>query len=126
MVSYLMFNSLSNFEFISVFDVRVCSNYTDLHETLLLSQHPLLKRLPFSYCVFLTTLMKINGLSVKVTQAWPTLCDPMDCTWNSPGQNIGLGSRSLLQGIFPTQGSNPGLLHCRQILYHLSHQESLN
>ena len=42
--------------------------------------------------------------------------------WNSPGQNT--GSLSLLQGIFPTQGSNPGLLHWRQILYHLSHQGS--
>ena len=37
--------------------------------------------------------------------------------WNSPGQNTGVGNLSLLQGIFPTQGSNPGLLHCRQILY---------
>ena len=45
--------------------------------------------------------------------------------WNSPGQNPGAGSRSLLQGIFPTQGSNPGLPHCRWILYHLSHQGSL-
>ena len=44
--------------------------------------------------------------------------------WNSPGQNTGVGSLSLLQGIFPTQGSNPGLLHCRQILYCLSHKES--
>ena len=42
--------------------------------------------------------------------------------WNSPGQNTGAGSRSLLQRIFPTQGSNPGLPHCRQILYQLSHQ----
>ena len=42
--------------------------------------------------------------------------------WNSPGQNIGVGSHSLLQGIFPTQGSNPGLLHCGQILYQLSHK----
>ena len=41
--------------------------------------------------------------------------------WNSPGQNTGVGSLSLLQGIFPTQGSNPGLLHCRRILYQLSH-----
>ena len=41
--------------------------------------------------------------------------------WNSPGQNTGVGSCSLLQGIFPTQGSNLGLSHCRQILYHLSH-----
>ena len=37
--------------------------------------------------------------------------------WNSPGQNIGVGRLSLLQGIFPTQGSNPGLPHCRWILY---------
>ena len=45
--------------------------------------------------------------------------------WNSPGQNTGLGSLSRLQGIFPTQGSNPGLPHCRQILYQLSHQGCL-
>jgi len=38
--------------------------------------------------------------------------------------NTGVGSLSLLQGIFPTHGLNPGLLHCRQILYQLSHQES--
>ena len=45
--------------------------------------------------------------------------------WNSPGQNTGVGSCSLLQGIFPTLGSSPGLLHCRQILCQLSHQGSL-
>ena len=44
--------------------------------------------------------------------------------WNSPGQNTGVGSCSLLQGIFPTQGSNPGLPHCRKIVYQLSHQGS--
>ena len=42
--------------------------------------------------------------------------------WNSLGQDTGIGSLSLLQGIFPTQGSKPGVLHCRQILYHLSHK----
>ena len=46
-------------------------------------------------------------------------------SWNSPGQNTGVGCHSLLHGIFPTQGSNPGLLHCRQILYCVSHQGSL-
>ena len=46
------------------------------------------------------------------------------CPWNSPGKNTGLGCHSLLQGIFPTQGSNAGLLHCRQILYQLSHKGS--
>jgi len=59
-----------------------------------------------------------------VTQSCPTLCDPMDCSLpgssvhgDSPGKNTGMGFLALLQGIFPTQGSNPGLLHCRQVLY---------
>ena len=45
--------------------------------------------------------------------------------WNSPSKNAGVCSHSLPQGIFLTQGSNPGLLHCSQILYCLSHQEAL-
>ena len=57
------------------------------------------------------------------------LCDPMDpilcdSPWNSTGQNTEMGSLSFLQGIFPTQGLKPGLLHCRQILYQLSHEGS--
>ena len=53
------------------------------------------------------------------------LCDPMEYNpWNSPGHNTGVGSSSLLQGVFPTQGSNPDLPHCRWILYQLSHQEA--
>ena len=65
-------------------------------------------------------------MKVNVAQLCPTLCDPMDCSpWSSLGQNTGVGSLSLLQGIFPTQGSNTGgLPHCRQILYQLSHKES--
>ena len=62
-----------------------------------------------------------------------TLCDPMDCTppdssvyGDSPGKNTGVDSHSLFQGIFPTHRLNPGLLHCKQILYGLSHQGSLN
>ena len=43
---------------------------------------------------------------------------------DSPGKNTGVGCHALLQGIFPTQGSNPGLPHCRQILSSLSHQGS--
>ena len=62
---------------------------------------------------------------MKVTQSCLTL-QPHGLyrPWNSPGQNIGVGSLSLLQGIFPTQGLNLGLPHCRQILYQLSHQGS--
>ena len=44
--------------------------------------------------------------------------------WNSPGQNIGVASLSVLQGIFPTEGLNPVLLHCKPILYQLSHKRS--
>ena len=63
--------------------------------------------------------------SVLVPQSCLTLCDPMLlCPWNSPGKNSGVGSHSLLQGIFPTWGLNPSLLHCKQILYHLSHQRN--
>ena len=62
----------------------------------------------------------------EVTQLWPTLCDPMDCS--PPGSSIhGIFQASvdchfLLQGIFLTQGLNPGLPHCRKMLYYLSHQ----
>ena len=59
---------------------------------------------------------------VKVTRSCLTLCDSMESSWNSPGQNTGVGSHCLLQGTFPTQGLNPSLLHCRWILYQLSHQ----
>ena len=63
---------------------------------------------------------------VLVTPSCPTLCDPMDLSppgssvhpWDSPVKNTGVGYHSLLQGIFLTQGSNPGLLHYRQILYY--------
>ena len=63
---------------------------------------------------------------MKETQSCPNLCNQngLYSPWNSPGQNIGVGSHSLLQGIFPTQGSNPGLPHCRRSLYQLKHQGS--
>ena len=59
--------------------------------------------------------------SVVSNSLWPCgLYSP----WNSPGQNTGVGSLSLLQGIFPPQGSNPCLPHCRWFLYQLSHKGS--
>ena len=62
-----------------------------------------------------------ESCSVESNSLWPhRLYNP----WNSPGQNTGVGSFSLLQGIFPTHGLNPGLLHCRQILYQLSYKGS--
>ena len=62
-------------------------------------------------------------VKVKVTQSSPALWTPYS-PWNSLSQNTGEGSLSLLQGIFPTQGSNPGLPRCRQVLYHLSNHGS--
>ena len=66
-----------------------------------------------------------------VAQSCPALCDLMGCSppgssvhRDSPGKNTGVGCQALLQGIFPTQGLNPGLSHCRQILHCLSHQGS--
>ena len=66
-----------------------------------------------------------------VAQPRLILCDPVDCSppgssvhGNSPGKNTGVGCHALLQAIFLTQGSNPGLPCCRRILYHLSHQGS--
>ena len=65
-------------------------------------------------------------MHAKSLQSCSTLCDSprLLCPWNSPGKNTGVGCHALLQGIFLTQGLNPGFLHCRQILYHLSHQGS--
>ena len=64
--------------------------------------------------------MKVSGSVVSNSLRSHGLNRP----WNSPGQNTGVGSLSLLQGIFPTQGLNPGLPYCRRILYQLSHKGS--
>ena len=64
--------------------------------------------------------------SVMCHSLWPhgLQSDRLLCLWSSPGKNTGVGCHSLLQGIFLTQRLNLGLPHCRQILYHLSHQGS--
>ena len=82
-----------------------------------------------------------NEIFSSVAQSCSTVCNPMNhrkwsesrsvmsvslqphglySSWNSPGQNTGVGSLSLLQGLFPTQGLNPGLPHCRWIYYQMS------
>ena len=64
----------------------------------------------------------LEWVAIVFAQSCPVLCLPMDCSpWNYLRQNPGVGSRSLLQRIFPTQKSNPGLPHCRLILYQLSY-----
>ena len=67
-----------------------------------------------------------SKVKVEVTQLCLTLrSHGLYSPWNSPGQNTGMGSLSLLQEISPTQGLNPGLPHCRRTLYQLSHNASL-
>ena len=75
---------------------------------------------PFSYWLDIFIVSESVSCSV-MSNSLPTM---LLCPWNSPGRNTGVGCHFLLQGIFPTQGSNLGLLHCRQILYYLSHKGS--
>ena len=81
-------------------------------------QNPKQTSLGGSVCCFLGISEKWKSLSVS-NCLWP---HGLHSPWNSPGQNTGMGSLSLLQGIFPTQGSNPGFPHCRWILSQLSHK----
>ena len=93
----------------------------------------LFKKVYIYICIYIIPFLYINiqlyNMWAKLLQSCPTLCDPMDCRppgssvhGDSPGKNNGVGRHALLQGIFPTQGSNPSLPNCRWILYHLSHQ----
>ena len=87
---------------------------------------------PLSFlCILLLKETIVQVQVCWVSQSCLTLCDPMDCSpsgscvhGDSPGKNTGVGCHAFLQGIFLSQGMNPGLLHCRWILYHLNHQGS--
>ena len=93
-----------------------------LHHTFIIGSHCLLK-------IFLKTHCNHIYAVCLVTQSCPTLWDPMNCSppgsslsMGFPDKNTGVSCHALLQGIFPSLGSNPGLQHCR--CYHLSHQGS--
>ena len=101
------------------------STYTSLKTTQIVSKIPSNLGEDWENCEIYTCY----AVQCLVTQSWPVLCDPKDCSppgssvhEDSPGKNTGVGSHSFLQGIFPTRVSNPGLPHCRQILDSLSHQ----
>ena len=76
---------------------------------------------PGKLCVFCVCGVKSSSVVSYSLQPHGVQPTRLLCPWNSPGQNTRVGSCSLLRGIFPTQGSNPGLPHCRQIFYHPSH-----
>ena len=79
--------------------------------------------LPSAMCVRLSVCVSCSVVSDSLPPRGLYLARFL-CPWDSPGKSTGLGSHSLLQRIFPTLGLNLGLLHCRQILYCLSHQGS--
>ena len=70
-------------------------------------------------CCIIYNMVKSESHSVVSNSLLP---HGLHSLWNFLGQNTGMDSFSLLQGIFPTQGLNPGLTHCRRILYQLSHR----
>ena len=82
-------------------------------------------------CITFLHFLHMYAVLCIVTQSCPILCNPMGYSppgssvhGDSPGKNTGVGCYALLQGIFPAQGSNPGLLHYRWILYQLNLQGS--
>ena len=113
-----------------------CGSGPSFHKCLLKSYYGfMLPLVSFGYSCFtmLYWFLLCNGVNqlcavlCLVAQSCPTLCNLMDCSLpgssvhrDSPDKNTGVGGHALLQGIFPTQGSKPGLPHCRQILYQLS------
>ena len=76
-------------------------------------------------CVCVCVVLLLSRIQLLATP-WTTQPTSLLCPRNSLDKHTGVGSHSLFQGIFLTQGSNPSLLHYRQILYHLSHQGSLD
>ena len=73
----------------------------------------------------------VKQLKVLVIQLCPALCDAVDCNCQAPlsmefpGKNTGVGFHSLLQGLFSTQESNPGVLHCKRVLYCIATRKAL-
>ena len=95
----------------------------------------IVSRIPYPHHLSLTYIQwsqDLGSTSLKEeseSESYPVTSDSLRphglySPWNSLGQNTGVGSLSLLQGIFPTQGSNPGLPYCRWIFYQLSHKGS--
>ena len=106
-------------------DFCKCYFWKISHEVLSSSQHfmSVFLQVFISSLLLLTTEWKRK--KVKVVQLCPTLrAHGLYSPWNSPGQNTEVRSLSLLQGIFPNQGLNPCLPHCRGILYQLSHKKA--
>ena len=116
------FLEFSTLQFFGLFDQRITPNsprkmryplHTESEATLMPFNFPP----PVPLCNILSRSVMSDCLQPHGLQPTRLLCP-----WDFPGKSTGVGCYFLLQGIFLTQGSNPCLLHCRQMLYHLSHQ----
>ena len=116
-----------------MFSVVLCQNLLLVNKQIQLHR---VKRATFYYKYLSKSLFSwsfdLTDGSLQCVLVTSVVCDSLQphglqparllCPWNSPGKTIGVGCHCLLQGTFPTQGSNSGLLNCRQILYCVSHQ----
>ena len=82
------------------------------------------RSLDYGYCTQISIIALNHSIVSDSLQPHGLYPTRLLCPWDFPGKNTGVGCHSLLQGIFLIQRSKPGLLHCRQILYHLSYQGS--
>ena len=108
-----LYSSSNIIQLVKIWFMKLFQNFP-LYSEAYISRHLWLIPVVTESCSVVSDSLQPRGL-------WPAR---LLCPWNSPGRSTSVGSLSLLQGIFPTQGSNPGLPHCRQILYCLSHQGS--
>ena len=113
-----------------IINIKIYSNnFSDIYSSISLYGFTYIYSISFSTVRYLCSscgvfLLLWATMKVKVTQSCPTLCDPMIQSMEFSRPNTGVRSLSLLQGIFPSQESNLGLLHCRRILNQLSHKGS--
>ena len=108
-----LYSSSNIIQLVKIWFMKLFQNFP-LYSEAYISRHLWLIPVVTESCSVVSDSLQPRGL-------WPAR---LLCPWNSPGRSTSVGSLSLLQGIFPTQGSNPGLPHCRQTLYCLSHQGS--
>ena len=116
-----------------LFRLSIC-NILPLIEDLLLKISSVTMTVDLCMSALIGTITESGSVFEKVNESQYTVVSnslrshelqpcSLRCPWNSPGKSTGVGCHFLLQGIFPTQGSNPGLLDCRQILYQLSQRK---
>ena len=109
-----MYHNVINIILSSIVFVILCATPVSLTQNVFFANSQMYVDVLLSVCV----LSCFSHVLLFVT-LW-TVAARLPCPWDSPGKNSGVGCHALLQGIFPTQGSKPGLPHCRWILYHLN------